>query len=105
MTVAPVTAPRPEPPVALYVHVPFCLSICPYCDFVVYAGRAARGPGGMFGAFVGAVSTEIALRAEAAHCRAAERLPLRSVYIGGGTPSLLSAAQVAELLATVEPPA
>ena len=32
------------PPVALYVHFPFCVSVCPYCDFVVYAGSAARGP-------------------------------------------------------------
>ena len=38
------TACRSAAPVALYIHFPFCLSVCPYCDFVVYGGRAARGP-------------------------------------------------------------
>ena len=34
---------RPAPPVGLYVHIPFCVSLCPYCDFVVVAGcRGAR---------------------------------------------------------------
>ena len=35
----------PAPPVALYVHIPFCVSLCPYCDFVVYAGRGRARPG------------------------------------------------------------
>ena len=39
--------------VALYVHIPFCVSLCPYCDFVVVAGAAARGPANRVGAFVG----------------------------------------------------
>jgi len=90
---------RGRPPVALYVHIPFCLSICPYCDFVVVAGRAARGPAARIEQYVAAVVTEIGLRAAAAP---AGRALLDSVYIGGGTPSLLSARQVAAVLDTAE---
>lgn len=81
-------------PSALYVHFPFCLSICPYCDFVVYAGRAARGPTNQIDTFLQALLAEISLRAV--------RAPLNSVYIGGGTPSLLSAEQVAQLLTVTD---
>jgi oxygen-independent coproporphyrinogen-3 oxidase len=84
-------------PVALYVHVPFCLSICPYCDFVVFGGGDAKGPTNRIPATVDALATEIALRA-ADH----PTDPLRSVYFGGGTPSLLSAKQLAYLLDTVQ---
>ena len=81
-------------PVALYIHVPFCISICPYCDFVVYAGAASRGPRSRIPAFLDAVATEIDLRA----ADLADPQPLESVYLGGGTPSLLSPASVAGLL-------
>jgi oxygen-independent coproporphyrinogen III oxidase len=84
-------------PVALYIHVPFCLSICPYCDFVVYVGSAARGPTNRIGATVDALVMEIRLRAPDRPTQ-----PLRSVYLGGGTPSLLSVDQVARLLATAD---
>jgi oxygen-independent coproporphyrinogen-3 oxidase len=124
--VTPVVA----PPVALYVHVPFCVSLCPYCDFVVNAGSAARGPRSRVDAYTVALLAEIGLRADAADAlwgapgapRSADasadqgvpdlldtpvaagspdapvRPPLASVYLGGGTPSLLSAATVAAIL-------
>ena len=123
---APVAAPGPdsraraaEPlraalPVALYVHVPFCVSHCPYCDFVVVAGREARGPANRLAAFVAALEVELALRADALDARWGPpeeiaglgeaptlRPRLDSLYLGGGTPSLLPAATIAGLIALV----
>jgi oxygen-independent coproporphyrinogen-3 oxidase len=82
-------------PVALYIHFPFCVSICPYCDFVVYGGKDARGPANRIDAVVDALVTEMALRA-------VPRANLGSVYLGGGTPSLMSPAQVERLLAAAD---
>src|SRR5207253_10167459 len=55
---------RAQAPVALYVHVPFCISLCPYCDFVVYPGAAARGPRNRIASFVAALLAELRLRAD-----------------------------------------
>ncbi len=88
----------PLPPTALYVHVPFCLSICPYCDFVVFAGRSARGAGSRVQAFLSALDAELNLRAARLDALPAERPLLSSVYLGGGTPSLLTASHVASVL-------
>ncbi len=93
----------PLSPVALYIHVPFCLSLCPYCDFVVYAGGAARGPNQRMDAFREALHVELGLRADALRGRFRDaRPPLQSVYIGGGTPSLLGAPAIGALLDQVE---
>lgn len=99
----PRTPPQSEPfrPEGLYVHVPFCVSICPYCDFVVYGGSAARGPRSRVDPFVSALIRELELRADAidGHLGSLdERAWLGSIYLGGGTPSLLSAQQVEHLL-------
>ena len=98
--------PSTRAPVALYVHVPFCVSVCPYCDFVVIAGSAARGPRNRIAQFLDALLVEIDLRANALDARFGEpgskrRPALRSVYLGGGTPSLLPADDVARILARV----
>ena len=75
----------------LYVHFPWCLAKCPYCDFAVAVAKAipeARYTGGLL--------AELALRLEAQpgwHGR-----PLDSVYLGGGTPSLWAPEEVARLL-------
>jgi oxygen-independent coproporphyrinogen-3 oxidase len=97
---------RRRAPVALYIHVPFCWSLCPYCDFVVYAGAAARGPRNRVDAFLAALETEIALRADALDADfgqpGSKRRPrLDSLYIGGGTPSLLPAEAIARLVELV----
>jgi len=71
----------------LYVHVPFCRLVCAYCDFVTVGGRAADIP-----RYVGALLRELG------------RVPtsgrLETVYFGGGTPSLLPAADVARIVAS-----
>jgi len=122
---------QPTPPVALYVHWPFCVARCPYCDFVVYAGGDARGPRAWTERLYGAVARELELRADAldrrfgppqtthtssgtmpaSACASAAastsalghqpRLPLESVYFGGGTPSLLPGQWLDRLMAIV----
>ncbi|RQR31792.1 oxygen-independent coproporphyrinogen III oxidase-like protein [Burkholderia sp. Bp9143] len=81
------------PPLALYVHFPWCVRKCPYCDFNSHEWKGERFP-----------ETEYldALRADLE-----QALPLvwgrqvHTVFIGGGTPSLLSAAGLDRLLSDV----
>jgi oxygen-independent coproporphyrinogen-3 oxidase len=106
VSAASVTRPAAGPPIALYVHIPFCVSICPYCDFVVVAGSATRGPANRVGAFVEALLVELALRADALDAAfgtpgSARRPALGTVYLGGGTPSLLAPPQLAAILDVV----
>jgi oxygen-independent coproporphyrinogen-3 oxidase len=91
-----------SPPVALYVHIPFCVSLCPYCDFVVFAGAAARGPRARVESFLAALTVELELRADALDATFGQDRPaLATVYLGGGTPSLLPAEAVAGLLGQI----
>lgn len=80
------------------------MSICPYCDFVVVAGAATRGPRARIAAFVEALLTEIDLRADVLDARLgqpSERPPLASLYLGGGTPSLLPTDAVVAIIERV----
>lgn len=78
----------------LYIHVPFCGSICSYCHFARRVGddRSARQ------GFVEGVLTELDLRLAACPVLRAGERPLTTAYIGGGTPSLLEPGLMAQLL-------
>lgn len=89
---------RSEVEVGLYVHVAFCKSICYYCDFNTYAGLGSLIP-----RYVDALAKEIVgLPAPLPGAPVFSSGPFRigSVFFGGGTPSLLSPAQVTAVLAS-----
>ena len=89
-------ATRPQfaalPPLSLYIHVPWCERKCPYCDFNSHEARGAIPEH----AYVDALLTDL----ESALPQVWGRKVV-SVFIGGGTPSLLSVASVDRLLAGV----
>jgi len=74
--------------VGLYVHIPFCQSKCSYCDFNSYAGLES-----LIEPYVGALLTEMALWREAT-----QRMRAATVFLGGGTPSLLPLAEVERIM-------
>ena len=76
----------------VYLHVPFCLRRCPYCDFTVAVMRTVPEA-----SFVDAVLRELEQRREEFDGRR-----LKTIYFGGGTPSLLSVASLARLLEAVK---
>jgi oxygen-independent coproporphyrinogen-3 oxidase len=79
---------------SVYIHVPFCVRRCLYCDFITYAGQQAWLP-----AYVEAAIKEVHWL-----CSSRRELsePAQTVYFGGGTPSLLSIEQVKALLTAVD---
>ncbi|MBC7637833.1 MAG: coproporphyrinogen III oxidase [Acetobacteraceae bacterium] len=74
---------------ALYIHWPFCLAKCPYCDFNSHVRDRIDQP-----RFAAALRTELAWEA----ARLGPR-PLGSIFFGGGTPSLMDGQTVADLIA------
>jgi putative oxygen-independent coproporphyrinogen III oxidase len=77
------------PPLSLYVHIPWCVKKCPYCDFNSHAVRDEIPEE----AYVKAVLRDLEREALAAHGR-----PLETIFIGGGTPSLFSPNAIGEIL-------
>ncbi|MHC5067599.1 MAG: coproporphyrinogen-III oxidase family protein, partial [Planctomycetota bacterium] len=75
------------PDMHLYLHVPYCAAKCPYCDFNSVAGREGEQD-----AYVAALLAEV---------RSLPSGPYQTVFIGGGTPTALSAGQLATLLSGV----
>ena len=83
-------------PLALYIHWPFCLAKCPYCDFNSHVRAAV--PQARFRA---ALRTELAWEAARLNTGLGRRR-LTSIFFGGGTPSLMEPDTVAALIADAE---
>lgn len=81
------------PPLALYIHIPWCVRKCPYCDFNSHTASPVLPEEEYVDALLADLDQDLA---------AVYGRPLSSIFFGGGTPSLFSAAALARLLAGVE---
>ncbi|WP_457788186.1 radical SAM family heme chaperone HemW [Pseudomonas sp. PL-6] len=81
------------PPLALYIHIPWCVKKCPYCDF----NSHAAGPTLPEEEYVDALLADLDADLGQVHGR-----PLSSIFFGGGTPSLFSDRALGRLLEGVE---
>jgi oxygen-independent coproporphyrinogen-3 oxidase len=79
----------PQPPLSLYIHIPWCARKCPYCDFNSHALK-------------GGVDDQLYVNALLQDLRMDHALvsgrEIKSVFIGGGTPSLFSVNSIRRLL-------
>ena len=82
-------APSKPPPLAVYIHVPWCVRKCPYCDFNSHPQRGALPER----AFVAALAEDLAHDGALVSGRT-----VTSIFFGGGTPSLLSPDAIAAIL-------
>ncbi|MFP5072444.1 radical SAM family heme chaperone HemW [Pseudonocardia nantongensis] len=83
-------------PFGIYVHVPFCASRCGYCDFNTYTASELSGDASSPDGWLAAARREIALAARTVGDRTVE-----TVFVGGGTPSLLGAERLAAVMAAI----
>lgn len=81
-----------EVPRSAYVHVPFCTQRCGYCNFALITGRED-----LVGSYLEALQCELEKQTEPWP----ERLPLETLFLGGGTPTYLQARQRQELVDTL----
>lgn len=77
------------PPLSLYVHLPWCVAKCPYCDFNSH--KAGDSP--PRGRYIKALKADLVAEASRANGRS-----IQTIFMGGGTPSLFSGAEIEEIL-------
>ena len=83
-------------PFGVYVHVPFCAARCGYCDFNTYTASELAGSGASPDGWLEAVYRELELAASTVGSR-----PVDTVFVGGGTPSLIGAERLGAVLAAI----
>lgn len=90
-----------ERPFGFYVHVPFCTVRCGYCDFNTYtASELGAGPGGISRSSYAAAAVQEVRRAR--RVLGDRGLPVETVFLGGGTPTLLSPADLGSVLTAID---
>jgi putative oxygen-independent coproporphyrinogen III oxidase len=85
-------------PFGVYVHVPFCVTRCGYCDFNTYTSTEL-GPGASRQSYAGTAIGEIRL---AGRVLQGSGGPVQTVFFGGGTPTLLSPGDLGSILAAID---
>ena len=75
---------------SIYIHIPFCLSKCKYCDFFSISCDNKKNP--VPDDYISAILNELAF-----YINQYEVKNIRTIYIGGGTPSLLSKNQLNQI--------
>lgn len=88
-------------PLGFYLHVPYCATRCGYCDFNTYTATELRGSGGVLASrdnYAETLADEVRL---ARKVLGDDPRQVRTVFVGGGTPTLLAAADLVRMLAAV----
>jgi oxygen-independent coproporphyrinogen-3 oxidase len=94
----PATATLGARPFSVYVHVPFCVTRCGYCDFNTYTATEL-GDGATRESYAGTALSEIRL---ARRVLGDAELPVQTVFFGGGTPTLLNPADLGHMLRAID---
>lgn len=82
-------------PLSLYIHIPWCLQKCPYCDFNSHALKGALPEIAYVNALIEDLAQDIVTFS-------VQDRPIQSIFIGGGTPSLFSADAIEKLLQAIQ---
>ena len=80
-------------PLSIYVHIPFCKHKCMYCDFLSFDGETSTKKI----EYINALMSEIRM-----YKPYADRYMVKTIYIGGGTPSFLDEAMIGNVLSTIK---
>ncbi|RME57812.1 MAG: radical SAM family heme chaperone HemW, partial [Candidatus Dadabacteria bacterium] len=78
---------------SLYIHIPFCKRLCPYCDFTAYTKKEFLAP------YLKALKKEIKTYS---HSPLFEKRTVATIYFGGGTPSILPAQEIKEIIDVIK---
>lgn len=87
------------PPLSLYIHVPWCVKKCPYCDFNSHKASEELPEADYIAALLKDLDTDLEWLAQQGLNDTQTNRPIQSIFIGGGTPSLLSVKAYEELFA------